>query len=143
MVLIFIFRVHINILRWNFNVHSTKCFIIFRLFTEASCKSQVASFTYILQPLVHHKRLPFSGLQIPLADFTMPLIHNSKFPKRLKGTCLCITSSERVASYDAQTAKEKPRKQITSGSSEPFANYAVFSAMYIKLYLQNIKGTTR
>jgi hypothetical protein len=36
-----------------------------------------------------------------------------------KGTCLCITS----------------------GFSEPFANYAVFGAMYIKIYLQNIKIT--
>jgi hypothetical protein len=32
---------------------------------------------------------------------------------------------------DAQTAKGKPRMQIKSGFSEPFANYAVFSAMYI------------
>jgi hypothetical protein len=37
------------------------------------------------------------------------------------------------AACDAQTAKGKPRKQIASGFSEPFANYAVFSAMYIKI----------
>ncbi len=42
------------------SVHGTKCFTIFRLFTEAACESQVASFTYLL-----HKRLPFSRLRIP------------------------------------------------------------------------------
>jgi hypothetical protein len=37
------------------------------------------------------------------------------------------------AACDAQTAKGQPRKQIRSGFSEPFANYAVFSAMYIEI----------
>ncbi len=41
--------------------------------------------------------------------------YNSKFPKRLKGTCLCITSGEREAACDAQTAEGKLQKQITSG----------------------------
>jgi hypothetical protein len=48
-------------------------------------------------------------------------------------TCLCITSGEKEAACDALTAKGKPLKQITSGFSEPFANYAVFSVMYIKI----------
>jgi hypothetical protein len=37
------------------------------------------------------------------------------------------------AACDAQTAKGKLQKQITSGFCEPFANYPVFSAMYIKI----------
>jgi hypothetical protein len=90
----------------------------------------VASFTYILQPLVHHTRLPFSRLQINLVD---EAAYNGKFPKRLKGTCLCITSGQREAACDAQMATGKPRKKVTSGFREPFANYAVFSMMYIKI----------
>jgi hypothetical protein len=39
----------------------------------------------------------------------------------------------REAVCDAQTAKGKLQKQITSGFSEPFANYAVVSAVYIKI----------
>jgi hypothetical protein len=69
--------------------------------------------------------------------------YNSQFPKRLKGTCLCIRSSYREAACDAQTAKGKPWKQITSGFSELSANYAVFSAMYIKILSLNIKMTTK
>jgi hypothetical protein len=65
--------------------------------------------------------------------------YNSQFPRRLKG----ITSGEREAVCDAQTAKGKPRKQITSGFSELSANYAVFSAMYIKILSLNIKITTK
>jgi hypothetical protein len=42
-----------------------------------------------------------------------------------------------------QTAKGKPRKQITSGFSELSANYAVISAMYIKILYSNIKITTK
>jgi hypothetical protein len=45
---------------------------------------------------------------------------------------LWITSGERETASDAQTAKGKPQKQITSGFSEPFAKYAVFSMMHIK-----------
>jgi hypothetical protein len=41
---------------------------------------------------------------------------------------------------DAQTAKGKPRKQITSGSSEPSENYAVFSVMYIKILSPKYKN---
>jgi hypothetical protein len=44
---------------------------------------------------------------------------------------------------DAQTAKVNPRKQITSGFSELSANYAVFSAMCIKILSLNIKMTTK
>ncbi len=47
------------------------------------------------------------------------------------------------AACDAQTAKGKPRKQITSGFSELSANYVVFSAMYIKILSLNIKMTTK
>jgi hypothetical protein len=39
----------------------------------------------------------------------------------------------REPAYDAQTAKGKPQKLITSGFREPSANYAVFRAMYIKI----------
>jgi hypothetical protein len=46
---------------------------------------------------------------------------------------LCITSGNREAAWDAQTAEVKPQKQITSGYSEPFAKYAVFNVMYIKI----------
>jgi hypothetical protein len=49
MVYIFFYSmVYINILKRSFNVHDTKCFIIFILFTEAAWESQVASLTYIL-----------------------------------------------------------------------------------------------
>jgi hypothetical protein len=64
---------------------------------------------------VHHKRLPFRRLRIPLADFTRPLIIANS------------PSGYKEAACDAQTAKGKPQKQITSGFSEPFENYAVFS----------------
>jgi hypothetical protein len=47
----------------------------------------------------------------------------------------------RKPACDAPTAKGKPRKQITSGFSELSANYAVFSAMYIKIVSSNIKIT--
>jgi hypothetical protein len=40
-------------------------------------------------------------------------------------------------------AKGKPREQITSGFSEFSANYAVFSAMYIKILSSKIKMTTK
>jgi hypothetical protein len=40
-------------------------------------------------------------------------------------------------------AKRKPRRQITCGFSEFSANYAVFSAMYIKILSSNIKITTK
>jgi hypothetical protein len=39
----------------------------------------------------------------------------------------------RKPACDAQTAKGKPRKQITDGFSELSANYAVFSVMYFKI----------
>jgi hypothetical protein len=48
----------------------------------------------------------------------------------------------RKPACDAQTAKGKPRKQITSGFGELSENYAVFSAMYIKNLSSNIKMTT-
>jgi hypothetical protein len=84
------------------------------------------------------KRLPFSRLQIPLADFSRPLmIANSP---SLKGTYLCIKGNPfvmhkrlREPACDSQSAKGKPQKLITSGFSEHSANYAVFSAMYIKI----------
>jgi hypothetical protein len=44
---------------------------------------------------------------------------------------------------DAQTAKGNPQKLITSGFSEYSANYAVFSAMYIKSLSSNITITTK
>jgi hypothetical protein len=47
------------------------------------------------------------------------------------------------ATCDAQTAKGKPRKQITSGFSEPFENYAVFCAMNIKILSLKYKIITR
>jgi hypothetical protein len=90
----------------------------FNLYSLAACTSQAAS----LSPLVNS----FDGFY--------EAAYKSKFPKRLKGTCLCITSGYREAACDAQKAKGKPRKQITSDFSEPFANYAVFSAMYIKKF---------
>ncbi len=49
----------------------------------------------------------------------------------------------RKPACDARTAKGKPRKQITSGFSELSANYAVFSAMYIKILSSNIKINTK
>jgi hypothetical protein len=49
----------------------------------------------------------------------------------------------RKPACDAQTAKGKQRKQITGGFSELSANYAVFSAMYIKILSSNIKITTQ
>jgi hypothetical protein len=49
------------------------------------------------------------------------------------GTCLFITSGKWEAACDARTAKGKPRKQIKSGFSESFENYAVFCAMFIKI----------
>ncbi len=49
----------------------------------------------------------------------------------------------RKPACDARTAKGKPRKQITIGFSELSANYAVFSAMYIKILSSNIKISTR
>jgi hypothetical protein len=45
----------------------------------------------------------------------------------------------REPACDAQTAKGNPRKLITSGFGEHFANYAVFSAMYIKMLSSSIK----
>jgi hypothetical protein len=75
---------------------------------------------------VHHKRLPFSRLRIPLADFTRLLI----IAKSLSGY--------REPACASQAAKGKPRKQITSSFSEPFANYAVYSAMYIKNFMFKI-----
>jgi hypothetical protein len=50
---------------------------------------------------------------------------------------------EREAACDAQTAKGKPQKQITSGFCELSANYAMFSAMYNKILSLNIKMTTK
>ncbi len=44
---IFLFKGLYQYLGLSFNVHDTKCFIIFRVFTEAAWESQVASFTYI------------------------------------------------------------------------------------------------
>jgi hypothetical protein len=44
----FLFMGLYQYLKMKFNVHDTKCFIFFRLFTEAAWESQVASFTYIL-----------------------------------------------------------------------------------------------
>jgi hypothetical protein len=55
----------------------------------------------------------------------------SKFPKQLKGTCLCITSSLRKPACDAQAAQGNPEKLIPSSFSEHSANYAVL--MYIKI----------
>jgi hypothetical protein len=43
------------------------------------------------------------------------------------------------AASDAQTAKGKPRKQITSGFSEPFANYACLARCTLKFYLKILK----
>jgi hypothetical protein len=80
---------------------------------------------------VHHSSFPLAACEF-LGRF-YEAAYNSKFPKQLKGTCLCITSSEREAACDAQMAKGKPQKQITSGFSEPFANYAAFSAMCINI----------
>jgi hypothetical protein len=37
------------------------------------------------------------------------------------------------ATCDAEAAKGKPWKKITSGFSEPFANYALFRTMYIQI----------
>jgi hypothetical protein len=49
----------------------------------------------------------------------------------------------RKPACDARTAEGKPRKQITSGCSELSANYALFSAMYIKILSSNIKMTNK
>jgi hypothetical protein len=49
----------------------------------------------------------------------------------------------RKPACDARTAIGKPRKQIISGFSELSANYAVFSAIYIKILSSNIKITTK
>jgi hypothetical protein len=44
-----------------------------------------------------------------------------------------VAKGNLLAACDARTATGKPQNQITSGFSEPFANYAVFSTMYIKI----------
>ncbi len=49
----------------------------------------------------------------------------------------------RKPACDARTSKGKPRKQITSHFSELSENYAVFSAMYIKISFLNFKITTK
>jgi hypothetical protein len=50
-----------------------------------------------------------------------------------KGNLLMHHKLLKGTACDAETAKGKPRKQITSGFSEPFAIYAVFSSMHIKI----------
>jgi hypothetical protein len=50
-----------------------------------------------------------------------------------KGNPFVMSKRLRKPACDAQTAKGKPWKQITSGYSESSANYAMFSAMYIKI----------
>jgi hypothetical protein len=47
------------------------------------------------------------------------------------------------AACDAQTAKGKPRKQITSGFSELLQIMQCLARCTIKFYLPNIKITTR
>jgi hypothetical protein len=49
----------------------------------------------------------------------------------------------RKPACDARTTKGKPKKQIISGFCELSANYAVFSAMYIKILSSNIKKATK
>jgi hypothetical protein len=65
----------------------------------------------------------------------------SKFPKRRNP--FVMRKRLRKPACEARTAKGKPRKQITNGFSELFANYAVFSAMYIEILSSNIKITTQ
>jgi hypothetical protein len=49
----------------------------------------------------------------------------------------------REPACDAQMAKGKLRKLITSGFSKYYENYAVFGVMYIKILSSNIKITTK
>jgi hypothetical protein len=66
-----------------------------------------------------------------------------QIPQAAKENAFVMRKRLRKPAYDARTAKGKPRKQITSGFSELSANYAVFSAMYIKILSSNIKITTK
>jgi hypothetical protein len=70
--------------------------------------------------------------------------HLSKqIPQVAKDDPFVMRKRLRKPACDARAAKEKLRKQITSGFSELSANYAVFSAMYIKIVSSNIKITTK
>ncbi len=139
----FLFRVFFYLkIMFYCTVHGTKCFIIFRLFTDAACESQETSFTDILQPLVHHKQLPFSRLQIPLADFMRPLIIANS------------SSGLREPACSLQAAKRQllvMHKQLTGsrGSRSQAALVNILQIMQclarctLNFYLQNIKITTR
>jgi hypothetical protein len=66
-----------------------------------------------------------------------------KIPQAAKENPFVMRKRQRKPACHAQTTKGKPRKQITSSFSEFSANYAVFSAMYIKILSSNIKITTK
>jgi hypothetical protein len=66
-----------------------------------------------------------------------------QIPQAAKENPFVMGKQLRKPACDARTAKGKPRKQITIGFSELSANYAVFSAMYIKILSSNIKISTR
>jgi hypothetical protein len=80
---------------------------------------------------VHHKRLPFSRLRIPMASLRRRLY--KQIPQVAKENPCVMRKRLRKPACDARMAKGKPRKQLTSGFSELSANYAVFSTMYIKI----------
>jgi hypothetical protein len=118
-----------------------KCFIIFGLFTEAACESQVA-----LLHIFFSRLFITSGFPLAACEFLWRILRGrlyKQIPQAAKENPFVMRKRLRKPACDARTAKGKPRKQITSGFSELSANYAVFSAMCIKILSSNIKITTK
>jgi hypothetical protein len=87
-----------------------------------------------------------SGFPLAACEFLWRILRGrlyKQIPQAAKGNLLVMRKWLRKPAFDARTAKGKPKKQIPSGFSELSANYAVFSAMYIKILSSNIKIITK
>jgi hypothetical protein len=96
---------------------------------------------------IFFSRLCFtSSFHLAACEFLWRILRGclyKQIPQAAKENPFVMRKRLRKPACNARTAKGKPRKQITSGFSELFANYAVFSAMYIKILSSNIKITTK